>query len=99
MISRNYGRDLISSVITILATVSFSAFGERAPGKVVVDIPEVSATVNKAADGAADFSVESHFGAGGEPMLPVQTVQVMLPPSADLSTVKASLGVSKNRSM
>lgn len=71
--------------------MSFSAFGERAPGEVTVDIPKISVTVNKATDGTADFSAKSHFGAGGEPMLPVQTVQVMLPPSTDLSTVKVSL--------
>ncbi|MBN2097978.1 MAG: leucine-rich repeat domain-containing protein [Dehalococcoidia bacterium] len=61
--------------------------------RIVVPLPESDVAVQTGADGLCEFTGTDlqYVGQTGEPSLPCQSITVLLPPDADLTTVKATV--------
>lgn len=73
----------------VLITITFFAISPIF-SKVVINIPDQDVRVTNNS-GLAEFQADELYGEPGQPLLPVYTVSVLLPPDADLNTVTCSL--------
>lgn len=75
------------------AAAAATAGGGPTLEMISVPLPESTAQVGQGADGSCAFSGDGlqYPGGTGEPSLPCQCVTVLLPPDADLATVRAAV--------
>jgi len=85
-------------VLTIAVASTYSIAGRAAAAKnidgaITVPLPECDVAAQTDADGFCRFTGTDiqHIGQTGEPSIPYQSVRVLLPPNADLTTVKATI--------
>ncbi len=92
--ARACGAALCLAVVAIVAVAACSLTAAAPAGGLIrIPLPESDAAVYRDASGMAAFTGTDvqRIGQTGEPSLPCQSVRVLLPPDADLSTVKATI--------
>ncbi len=88
---------LVSVSISLVATAFSPARADT--GQITIPLPVPTVDVCRLANDAADFELPANLPTGniqwlgetGQPQLPYQVVTLLLPPTADLSTVTANL--------
>ncbi len=90
---------LLCITVLAIAAVAACSLAAAAPsanaasGTIRIALPESDVVVQLNADGFCEFTGNDiqHIGQTGEPSIPYQSVRVLLPPNADLATVKAKI--------
>ena len=87
--------------VIVLAIAVASTYGiagrataaKNTDGAITVPLPECDVAAQTDADGFCRFTGTDiqHIARTGEPSIPYQSVRVLLPPNADLTTVKATI--------
>src|SRR5690554_1744505 len=77
-------------VFVVLLSI-FISFAERKSGEMTLSLPEIKCPVSRDADGKGVFGNYAVHGKTGEPMLPMQSIKILLPPLADLNSLKAKI--------
>ena len=91
---------VIVMAIAVAATYGIAGRATAAKnvdGAITVPLPECDVAAQTDADGFCRFTGTDiqHIGQTGEPSIPYQSVRVLLPPNADLTTVKATITGSR----
>jgi hypothetical protein len=91
--------------VIILAIVVAATYGiagrataaKNTSGTILIPLPECDVAAQVDANGFCRFTGSDiqHIGQTGEPSIPYQSVRVLLPPNADLTTVKAAITGSR----
>ncbi|OQX05735.1 MAG: hypothetical protein BWK80_51730 [Desulfobacteraceae bacterium IS3] len=91
---RMNGQFLLLALSVLCCIFTSSVFADQ----ITIDLPSVNISVSKDADGFAKFSFTNpehatiqFIGKTGEPAIPYLIVKTLLPPAADLSTVKVTI--------
>ena len=84
---------IIALIVVVIGAATATGRTTAGPAAIRVALPESGWAPQRQADGTCTFATNGSQQAGraGEPDLPVQVVTVLLPPDADLTTVRATI--------
>ncbi|NLW32127.1 MAG: hypothetical protein GXY77_11810 [Fibrobacter sp.] len=89
--SKFFVRCCFLRIVFVVLISIFLSSAERKSGEMTLSLPEIKCPVSRDADGKGVFGKYAVHGKTGEPMLPMQSIKILLPPFADLNSLKAKI--------